>query len=195
MQLDRRRPFGDILASRARRTRSPWFPPGRLRVPGPPQLGLVARGTASGAPRPRAAGLQQTMLLAACVERRQHLALAILCELCHAAANDHLGEIGVEVWRCGSMCISQTYWCVRAHSTPGSTLKRSPTCSCISSLHFPRGRAKGVDRLLLGRVLAGGGDDLASDDASSDDVEFAPARRRFRSRAESGNRRNASSRG
>lgn len=70
----------------------------------------------------RAARCGAAMLLAACAARRRHLkqfAIAILCELCHAAANDYQGNIGTELWRVGGVrlyvhLLVEVYWGVRA---------------------------------------------------------------------------------
>jgi len=79
----------------------------------------------------RAARCGAAMLLAVCVARRRHLrqfALAILCELCHVAANDEQGDIGAELWRGGGVrlyirLLAETYWCVRALAALNSWLK------------------------------------------------------------------------
>lgn len=70
----------------------------------------------------RAARCGVAILLAACVARRRHLkqfALAILCDLCHAAANDARGGVGAELWRAGGVrlyvhLLVEVYWGVRA---------------------------------------------------------------------------------
>mmetsp|Transcript_30539 Transcript_30539/g.94464 ORF Transcript_30539/g.94464 Transcript_30539/m.94464 type:complete len:818 (-) Transcript_30539:77-2530(-) len=79
----------------------------------------------------RAARCGTAILLAACVARRRHLkqfALAILCDLCHAAANDAHGGIGPELWRAGGVrlyvrLLVEVYWGVRALSALNAWLK------------------------------------------------------------------------
>lgn len=79
----------------------------------------------------KAARCGVAMLLAACVARRRHLkqfALAILCELCYAAANDTQGSIGAELWRAGGVrlyahLLVEVYWGVRALAALSAWLK------------------------------------------------------------------------
>ena len=85
----------------------------------------------------RAAHCGAARRLAACVARRRHLkqfALAILCELCHAASADVHGkqQIAAELWRAGGVrlytrLLAEAYWGVRALAALAAWLARDKT--------------------------------------------------------------------
>jgi len=103
----------------------------------------------------RAARCGAATLLADCVARRRHLkqfALAVLCELCHVAANDAQGDIGAELWHAGGVrlyarLLVEAYWGVRALAALNAWLKADtkveaamaePQCALSVVLLFQR---------------------------------------------------------
>lgn len=106
----------------------------------------------------RAAACGAASLLAACVERRRHLkqfALAILCEMCHAASSSSTGPeaaalnnddgdntIAAELWKAGgvrlySRLLAEAYWGVRALAALAAWLARDATRRVEEELATP----------------------------------------------------------